>query len=201
MTPKTPMLIRWTSLPWSVEGAKGLAVEGGGEGAIGGAAPAGLAMAWKAEPDEGSTGGPNAREEVWKGLAEAKGAPEGVAASWSVRWGTGRPTMGRKKLGGSPEGAREWETRRSGRIGAEPSVRSRQHLVMCPPRGGSRGPSTSPDPPLSPQTLSLTFFPIMAMRALRQRRHSSAVSVMQGFPAGSSRNGNEGVGPVPLGSS
>ena len=42
----------------------------------------------------------------------------------------------------------------------------------------------------SPQTESLTFLPIMAMRALRQRRHSSAVSVMQGFPG----EGKEGEG-------
>ena len=39
------------------------------------------------------------------------------------------------------------------------------------------------EPLLSPQTESWTFFPIIVIRALRQRRHSSAVSVMHGFPS------------------
>ena len=138
ITPKTPMFILWTSLPLSVEGAKGLVADDGAAaaGGGGGATLAGLAMAWNDDaPKEGSTGlGPCVREVVWNDLTEDTAGAAGKGGS--TRWwgGTDSPTMGRRKLGGSP------------------------------------------------QTLSCTFFPIIAMRALRQRRHSSAVSVMQGLP-------------------
>ena len=76
MIPNTPMLILWTSLPLSVEGAKGLAAARGGGAAIAATAPvAGWAMAWVARGPEDSTGGSWDRLEEWKVRAAEAEAP------------------------------------------------------------------------------------------------------------------------------
>ena len=96
------MLIRWTSLPLSVEGERGVdagLLVGGWGAEVNGEAEVARWASDKAGEIEASKGPPSL-EFVWK-LRCCGGGSIGLA---SVVCGTGRPTIGLKKFGGSPTG-------------------------------------------------------------------------------------------------